>query len=58
MLFVSGSTWTQNQNQVIGINISVDNKQLGSAIVYSNEHTSHKALIRQVLLQGWGAGGG
>jgi hypothetical protein len=50
ILAVSGSAWTQNRSgQLIGINISVDNKHLGSAIVYCNEPASHKALIPVLL---------
>ena len=44
-LIVSGSVWTQTANQMIGIQVSLDNKAIGSASIYSNAPTTHRALV-------------
>ena len=44
-LMVSGSVWTQHPNQMIGIQISVDGKAVGTASIYSNLQATHRAVI-------------
>ena len=44
-LIVSGSVWTQTANQMIGIQVSLDNKPIGSASIYSNAPATHRAVV-------------
>jgi hypothetical protein len=44
-LIVSGSVWTQTANQMIGIQVSLDNKVIGSASIFSNAASTHRALV-------------
>ena len=44
-LVVSGSVWTQTANQKIGIEVSLDNKPIGSASIFSNAPGTHRAVI-------------
>jgi hypothetical protein len=44
-LVVSGSVWTQTANQTIGIEVSLDNKPIGSASIYSNAVSTHRAVV-------------
>ena len=49
VLFVSGSAWTQEAGNWIGIDVQVDGQSIGMASVYTNEATSHRALIPILL---------
>jgi hypothetical protein len=44
-LIVSGSVWTQTANQTIGIQVSLDNKHIGSASIWSNAPVTHRAVV-------------
>ncbi len=44
-LVVSGSVWTQSANQTIGIEVSLDGKPIGSASIYSNLASTHRAVV-------------
>src|ERR1039457_828550 len=44
-LVVSGSVWSQTANQTIGIEVSLDNKPIGSASIYSNGTATHRAVV-------------
>lgn len=44
-LIVSGSVWSQAANHMIGIDVSLDNKVIGSASIYSNAPATHRALV-------------
>jgi hypothetical protein len=45
ILAVSGSAWAESGGKLVGMDIAVDGKVLGSAMVYCNEPGSHRALI-------------
>jgi hypothetical protein len=44
-LVVSGSVWTQTANQMIGIQVSLDGKPIGSASLFSNLQATHRAVV-------------
>ncbi len=44
-LVVSGSVWTQGVNVMIGIQVSLDGNVIGSASIYSNAATTHRAVV-------------
>jgi hypothetical protein len=44
-LVVYGSVWTQTANQTIGIEVSLDNKPIGSASIFSNLQSTHRAVV-------------
>ena len=44
-LFVSGSVWSQQENTQIGIAVSMDGKQVGEAVIFSNGTTEHRAVV-------------
>jgi len=44
-LIVSGSVWSQAANQTIGIQVSLDNKPIGTASIFSNGPTTHRAVV-------------
>ncbi len=44
-LIVSGSVWTQTANQIIGIEVSLDGKPIGSASIFSNLASTHRAVV-------------
>ncbi len=44
-LVVSGSVWTQTANQKLGIQVSLDGKPIGSASIFSNAPTTHRAVV-------------
>lgn len=45
LIFVSGSAWSQNTDQLIGINVLLDGQAIWSSSVWTNEPASHKALV-------------
>ena len=47
---VNGSVWTQTSNVMIGIDIAIDGQNVGTAHIFSNGNTSHRAV--GVHLQG------
>jgi hypothetical protein len=44
-LIVSGSAWSQAANHMIGIQVSLDNAPIGTASIFSNATTTHRALV-------------
>ena len=48
-LQVSGSVWTTTANQMIGIGILVDGAAAGSAQIFSNAASTHRAVVPAVI---------
>ncbi|MDP8980646.1 MAG: hypothetical protein M3O35_08660 [Acidobacteriota bacterium] len=44
-LVVSGSVWTQTPNLSIGVEVSLDGKPIGSASIFSNAPSTHRAVV-------------
>ena len=44
-LEVNGSVWTQTPNVMIGINIDIDGQALGTAYIFSNGASTHRAVV-------------
>src|SRR5579863_7909243 len=44
-LVVSGSLWTATTDQKIGIEVSIDGVKVGSASIFSNMATTHRAVV-------------
>jgi len=44
-LIVSGSVWTLSNNQMIGVTVQLDGKALGSASIFSNASSTHRATV-------------
>lgn len=44
-LEVNGSVWTQTANVMIGINIDIDGQALGTAYIFSNGASTHRAVV-------------
>lgn len=44
-LEVNGSVWTQNPNVMIGINIQIDGQAVGTAKIFSNGSSTHRAVV-------------
>jgi hypothetical protein len=44
-LMVSGSVWCGTANQLIGVNLELDGAVIGSATIFSNMATTHRATV-------------
>ena len=44
-LEVTGSVWTTTANQMIGIGVKVDDQAVGSAQLFSNTASTHRAVV-------------
>src|SRR5262249_37688290 len=44
-LMITGSVWTGTANQLIGIQVTLDGQPIGSAEIYSNLATTHRAVV-------------
>jgi len=44
-LVLSGSVWTGTANQMIGVGLELDGVLLGSASIFSNLATTHRAVV-------------
>jgi hypothetical protein len=44
-LEVNGSVWTQTANVMIGIDIAIDGQPVGTAHIFSNGPTTHRAVV-------------
>ena len=44
-LEIQGSVWTQTANQMIGIQVSVDGNVVGTANIFSNTSSTHRAVV-------------
>jgi hypothetical protein len=42
---VSGSAWSQSANQMLGVTLELDGKPIGTAAVFSNLQSNHRALV-------------
>ena len=42
---VNGSVWTQTANQMIGIDIALDGQVVGTAKIFSNGASTHRAVV-------------
>src|SRR4051812_20354019 len=42
---LSGSVWCQHANQMVGIQLQVDGKVIGSASIFSNLASTHRAVV-------------
>ena len=42
---VNGSVWTQTSNAMIGIDIAIDGQNVGTARIFSNTNTTHRAVV-------------
>src|SRR5215217_4036214 len=42
---VNGSVWTQSANQMIGIAIALDGQAMGTAQIFSNGSSTHRAVV-------------
>ena len=42
---VHGSVWTQTANQNIGIGVELDGQAVGSAQIFSNGSSTHRAVV-------------
>ena len=44
-LVLSGSVWSARANQMIGIQLQLDGKVIGSAEIFSNGASTHRAVV-------------
>ncbi|HJT67299.1 MAG TPA: hypothetical protein VJ749_12645 [Pyrinomonadaceae bacterium] len=44
-LEVNGSVWTQTPNVMIGIDVQIDGQTLGTAMIFSNGTSTHRAVV-------------
>ena len=44
-LSVSGSVWTATPNQLIGVTLELDGVAIGTASIFSNSSTTHRAVV-------------
>ena len=44
-LVVNGSVWTQNANTMTGIHIEIDGTVAGTAYIFSNAPSTHRAVV-------------
>ena len=44
-LEIAGSVWTQTVNSMIGIQVLLDNAVLGTAQIFSNTSSTHRAVV-------------
>lgn len=42
---VNGSVWTQTANVMTGIDIAIDGQKVGTANIFSNTPTTHRAVV-------------
>lgn len=44
-LVITGSVWTTTANQMIGIQVAVDGANVGTAQIFSNTASTHRAVV-------------
>lgn len=44
-LVLSGSVWSTSANQLIGVGLELDGTQIGSASIFSNASSTHRAVV-------------
>ena len=42
---LAGSVWSQQVNQMIGVQLQLDGKVIGSAVIWSNGVATHRAVV-------------
>ncbi len=42
---LSGSVWSGTANQMIGVGLELDGKAIGSAAIFSNGSSTHRAVV-------------
>jgi hypothetical protein len=42
---LAGSVWSSTANQMIGVSLEIDGKTIGSAEIYSNGVSEHRAMV-------------
>ena len=42
---LSGSAWSQTANQVIGVTLELEGSPIGTASIWSNQQSTHRALV-------------
>jgi hypothetical protein len=42
---LAGSAWTQTANTLIGIEVAIDGKVVGTASIFSNMASTHRAVV-------------
>ena len=45
VLEVNGSVWSQSTNVMIGIDVAIDGKSVGTAHIFSNGAATHRAVV-------------
>jgi|SRR5215510_836897 len=45
LLEVNGSIWTQTANAMIGIQVAIDGKPVGTAQIFSNTASTHRTVV-------------
>jgi len=45
VLVLSGSVWCRNADQMIGITLELDGKAVGTAQIFSNAASTHRAVV-------------
>lgn len=45
VLEVNGSVWSQSTNVMIGIDVAIDGKPVGTAHIFSNGPSTHRAVV-------------
>lgn len=49
LLYVTASAYSKTPNSLIGVNVALDDKPLGSLMLFANEASSHKALVTMLF---------
>ena len=44
-ILLSGSVWSRTANQMIGVGLELDGKVIGSASIFSNGASTHRAVV-------------
>lgn len=48
---VMGSGYSNNANELIGINIAIDGEQVGQSVIWSNGSLTHRATIPRTVVK-------
>ena len=49
VMLVTGSVWSNQPDQFVGVNVSLDGENVGTCIIYCNEAGSHRTFIPQLF---------
>jgi hypothetical protein len=50
VLFVSGSVWSKGANRTIGMDILIDNNEIGEAEIFANPAAQHMTVVPQYFV--------